>query len=220
MKMLKKRLSAQFKSIDELVMADKNIPIKIYGLANPGSEFPNHANAGILFFGPNGTGKTTIAKLIPDLFEKRSGNPNPAHYELRKCGVGPSGVEMLSKLDTLTDLAPFSSSCGFHYVILDEVDNLSSEAMKRLKSLMNKSNVVFILTTNNIKDIDKGVQNRSTLIHVDKPSAEQWLPWVKMYLEGHTTEQVMDLIRSTDLSGREIVKVIYRVWNEKEFIHY
>jgi DNA polymerase III delta prime subunit len=65
---------------------------------------------------------------------------------------------------------------GLHYVILDEVDNLSKLAQQSLKSVMNTTRAIFILTTNNISSLDKGLKDRCVLVEMNGASTGQLLP--------------------------------------------
>ena len=55
------------------------------------------------------------------------------------------------------------NASGLHFVVLDEVDFLTDAAKASFKALMNRTNVVFIMTTNHLNEVDLGVQNRSVL---------------------------------------------------------
>jgi DNA polymerase III delta prime subunit len=59
---------------------------------------------------------------------------------------------------------------------MDEVDNLTDAAQAGFKAVMNKPNVIFIMTTNNLDQIDGGIQNRSVIIDMNVPPAANWLP--------------------------------------------
>jgi DNA polymerase III delta prime subunit len=64
---------------------------------------------------------------------------------------------------------------GLHYLILDEVDNLTKLA-QRLKSVMNTKHAIFILTTNNISSLEKGLKDRCVLVEMNAASTGQLLP--------------------------------------------
>jgi DNA polymerase III delta prime subunit len=63
-----------------------------------------------------------------------------------------------------------------HYFIFDEVDNLSKLAQGGLKTTLNSKRAVFILTTNNISKLDKGVKDRCVLIEMNAASDSAFLP--------------------------------------------
>ena len=63
---------------------------------------------------------------------------------------------------------------GYHFVILDEIDNLTEAAQAGSKAIMNRPNVVFIMTTNNLDKIDDGIENRSVVIDMNVPPAANW----------------------------------------------
>ena len=67
------------------------------------------------------------------------------------------------------------NASGLHYVVLDEVDLLTDAAKASFKALMNRTNVVFIMTTNHLNEVDPGVQNRSVLIDMNVPPPQQTL---------------------------------------------
>ncbi|WP_310615575.1 hypothetical protein [Limnohabitans sp.] len=68
------------------------------------------------------------------------------------------------------------NASGLHYFILDEVDNLSKLAQQSLKSVLNTKRAIFILTTNNISSLDKGLKDRCVLIEMNAASTGQLLP--------------------------------------------
>jgi DNA polymerase III delta prime subunit len=64
---------------------------------------------------------------------------------------------------------------NIHYFVLDEVDNLSTEAQRSLKAVMNLPHALFILTTNFITKIDQAVKDRCHLVEMNAPTAEQYV---------------------------------------------
>ena len=63
-----------------------------------------------------------------------------------------------------------------HYYIFDEVDSLSKAAQAGLKTTLNSLRAVFILTTNNISQLDKGVKDRCVLVEMNAAKDEAFLP--------------------------------------------
>ena len=75
---------------------------------------------------------------------------------------------------------------------------------------MNLSSSIFIMTTNHVELIDKGVKNRSILIEMNAASTEAWLPRVKQYLgvkssDHHLDIELIRMIESSQGSVREIM---------------
>jgi len=62
-----------------------------------------------------------------------------------------------------------------HYFIIDEVDNLTKLAQQSLKSALNTTRGVFILTTNNISQLDKGLLDRCVLVEMNAAPAEEYI---------------------------------------------
>jgi replication-associated recombination protein RarA len=152
----------------------KDMLTKIVNIVIP---FPAFGKCGIILHGPYGTGKTTLGKLIPELMEKARGGCN-AHYDFYKCAQGMNGVTLMNQVQTATQFVSPNRS-GFHYSILDEVDNLTQAAQASLKAIMTGLHGIFIMTTNEITAVDKGVVNRSHVIHMLEAKPHHWLPLVK-----------------------------------------
>ena len=85
---------------------------------------------------------------------------------------------LINKIQTATQFVSFNAS-GNHYSILDEVDNLTTAAQASLKAIMTGLHGIFIMTTNDISSVDKGVVNRSYVIHMLEAKCQDWLPLVK-----------------------------------------
>ena len=148
---------------------------------------PGNGLSGILLYGTYGTGKTTMAKLLPGWLETakttnylKLGVPGQIIdtgqpvYDYMPCSQGQNGAQMITQIDQRTSLISWNTS-GLHYLILDEVDLLTTAAIASLKSVMNRPNVVFILTTNHLNKIDRGVQNRSVLLDLNAAPTNAWI---------------------------------------------
>ena len=167
-------------SLDDFVFSHPAYEHLLRDIVGGIQPFPEHGKNGIILYGPNGTGKSALAKLLPTFLEPGSppNNYNINHFSI---GVDGSGVGVINQC---TVIAQFVSwHMRYHYFILDEVDNLSSNAMSSLKNAMNISNTVFIMTTNDISKVEKGVQSRSHLIYMGHCMPQQWLPIVKQILD-------------------------------------
>ena len=68
------------------------------------------------------------------------------------------------------------NASGKHYYIFDEVDNLTKTAQAGLKTTLNSQRGIFILTTNNISQLDKGVKDRCVLVEMNAAIDAEYLP--------------------------------------------
>ena len=200
--------------VSDIVFGNKDSEEIIKMITSGEYPMPSSGNTGILLYGSNGTGKSSLAKLLPSAIESIQ-TGNPAHTYEEQCGNGDSGVALLQRIDSRTDFAS-SNSSGLNYIILDEVDRLSSTAMGNLKVLMNKKLCLFIMTTNFREKIERGVIDRSILVEMNQAPAEKWLPFAHRMLNNASLPHPEDIvltriIKSCNGSARKITESLYRL---------
>ena len=176
----------------------------------------------ILLYGLYGTGKTTMAMLLPGWMETvkttdslknqaigQLVDATEPNYLLHSCAQGQNGSVLMGNIQTQTSFMSWNTS-NLHYVILDEVDLLTPAASASLKSIMNRKDVVFILTTNHLNKIDRGVQDRSNLIDLNAPPVNAWVSKIQtIYQESGMTapssQAIAEIVQAGNGSARNIL---------------
>ena len=201
------------KTINDIVFASQDSRDLIDDLVTGARPFPIHeGKCGILLYGISGTGKSALAKLLPDAIEiARGGVQADEMYE--RVQPNNNGLKMMAKVVSTAQLMP---SGRYRYFVLDEVDCLNTDAMKILKSVMNYPQTLWVFTTNHFEMIEAGVRDRCHCIPFNAAPAANWLPLARRILThagvaGVTDQQLIEVIAPCNGTARDITNSIISV---------
>ena len=202
------------RTLEDMVIGDTDSKSKLNDIVTGTIPFPAFDKCGILLFGAWGTGKTTLARMLPDLMEANRGGAD-ALSSFHACAQGGNGAALMNKITNQAQLVSFNQS-GLHYFVLDEVDNLTVAAQQSLKAILNYRQSVFIMTTNYITKVDAGIKSRSYLVQMDAAAPDEWLPLVRRVMTAAGAgvppdSALLPVIASCNGNARDIVSAAVRV---------
>jgi replication factor C small subunit len=144
----------------------------------------------LLFTGPAGTGKTTLAKILVNSLDI-----DPYDF-LQVNASRDNGVDFLkSKIEGFVSTMPFGD---LKIVLLDEADYLSHNAQAILRGLMEtyQSQARFILTANIATKIIKPLKSRCQQIIIDKSDQTEFTSRAATVLINENIEFELDTLDS------------------------
>lgn len=156
----------------------------------------------LLFYGKQGTGKTTLAKIITH----QLGDGADVLY------INASDENSVDKVRN--DIKQFASSVGMSgglkIVVLDEFDYMSQNAQAALRNLMETfvQGTRFILTANYKQRIIEPIQSRVQSFRVKPPTKKKVLKHVCRILDEENVEYDRDLYTLIDKYYPDIRKII------------
>lgn len=173
--LINKELFHEPQTTDDIIFGSAESKLRIEEIITGVEAIPSSGKSAILLYGAFGTGKTTLAKMLPYAIEYGKTKEELIWpEEFIACQQGYNGPQVMALIEAILSKTSLNVS-GLHYFIIDEVDNLTKLAQQSLKSALNTTRGVFILTTNNISQLDKGLLDRCVLVEMNAAPANEYL---------------------------------------------
>jgi DNA polymerase III delta prime subunit len=161
--------------LDEVIISDSDVRYQLDSYIRGENIKP------LILHGSYGTGKTTIAKLLPNEME---GKPVLIEF-LRATEFNSIGdvTELFGCTNTFYKLFTIEGQLR-NYVVSNEV-NFTPKAAVAFRDVVDEMMLAtqFIFTTNNIEMLDAGLLDRCTKVFVSPAQPHDWLPRIKWILK-------------------------------------
>lgn len=172
--------------------------------------FENGLNENVILYGHFGTGKTSLARILIGRYTKNSPKLELNSSFYTSIDVLRSKIDdFCSKVYMGLDMTVDIKSDSIKYVFLDEFERTSSQYQDALKAYIEEysaKNVRFILVTNHINKISKGIISRFTCINFDCVDANE-----EKILKTLFYKRVQEVIATTegfDITKDDLAKII------------
>jgi DNA polymerase III delta prime subunit len=170
----------------------------------------------IIFFGPNGTGKSTLANLLP--YEMVQGLTSFDVLDLNSFDQSDS-AKIRQQIWNFTSVIA-SNSSNIRFVIMDEMDTFPKPVIQTLKSAINKFShaVLFIAMTNNLISLDKGHRSRANCLQISPTNLNDWLPRINYILKAEnvpvpTSQALGNMLANSHGDNRQFLSDLERYVN-------
>lgn len=209
-------------TIDDIIFGNPESKLRIDDIVSGAEALPDCGKSAILLYGVFGTGKTTLAKMLPNHIEYGKTKEELIFpEEFIACQQGLNGPQVMGKIDAILSKNSLNVS-GLHYIILDEVDNLTKLAQQSLKSALNTPRGLFVLTTNNVSELDKGLLDRCVLVEMNAAEPTAYLETARAIVKASNAtlsdDELMPTIKAANGSFRNLSHNVGRLARRKLLI--